>query len=223
MTAASRIRNNSFYLFLLTISNYFVGLLVFPHLSRVLTVETFGLVGFAMMYMLIFQSVVEYGFMISGTADISRNRDDSSVLSRLVTDVMATKVVLIALSLLAFLVSALFVEIVRDNLLFLVVFFCSSATAALVPDFYFRGIESMRTIASRSLASRLLSVVLIVAAVRDDADRLWIPAAFFLGNLIALLWSFASMRRSGFRFSQVSYTSCRASRPQSIRQPAHLY
>lgn len=203
MTAVSRIRNNSFYLLLLTISNYFVGLLVFPHLSRVLTVESFGVVGFAMMYTLIFQSAVEYGFMISATADISRNRDNSSVVSRLVTDVMATKVVLLALSLSAFLVSALFVEIVRDNLLFLVLFFCSSVTAALVPDFYFRGIERMRTVASRSLVSRLLSVALIVVVVRSDADRLWIPTALFLGNLIAMLWSFASMRRFGFRSSQV--------------------
>lgn len=57
----SAIAKNAIFLYGLTFSNYFVGLLLFPYLSRVLSVEGFGLIGFSTSLCLVFQMIVEYG------------------------------------------------------------------------------------------------------------------------------------------------------------------
>ena len=57
----TRIVKNTVFLYILTFSNYFLGLILFPFLSRTLSVENFGLVGFSMSFVLIFQMIVEYG------------------------------------------------------------------------------------------------------------------------------------------------------------------
>ena len=81
-----RIIKNSFFLYALTFSNYFIGLLLFPYLSRVLSVEKFGLIGFSTSICLVFQMIVEFGFQLSTTAEISLHREDGKVISRLVND-----------------------------------------------------------------------------------------------------------------------------------------
>ncbi|HFI2665000.1 TPA: oligosaccharide flippase family protein, partial [Streptococcus suis] len=72
----NKIAKNTLFLYILTFSNYFLGLMLFPYLSRVLSVEKFGLVGFSMSFVLIFQMIVEYGFSISGTAQIAKYQSD---------------------------------------------------------------------------------------------------------------------------------------------------
>jgi len=52
---------NTFLLYVLTFSNYFIGILLFPYISRTLSIEGFGLVGYSMAYVLIFQVIVEFG------------------------------------------------------------------------------------------------------------------------------------------------------------------
>ena len=43
----SRIFKNALFLYALTFSNYLIGLFLLPYLSRVLSVEKFGVIGFA--------------------------------------------------------------------------------------------------------------------------------------------------------------------------------
>ena len=92
MSDTRRIGKNTVFLYALTFSNYFVGLLLFPYIARVLSIEGFGLVGFGMVYAMVFQSIVEFGFMISSTARISRVRADFAAVSEIVTNTMLSKV-----------------------------------------------------------------------------------------------------------------------------------
>lgn len=81
----SRIFKNALFLYALTFSNYLIGLLLLPYLSRVLSVEKFGVIGFATSFCLVFQMVVEYGFQLSTTAAISVHRDDKTKMSRTIS------------------------------------------------------------------------------------------------------------------------------------------
>ncbi|WP_343698273.1 oligosaccharide flippase family protein [Caulobacter sp.] len=199
-----RIARNSIFLFALTFSNYFIGLLLFPFISRVLSVNSFGIVGFGMAYAMVFQSIVEFGFMISTTARISRVRSDATKVSEAVTNTMLAKGILLFISTLIFILSAPFVQMVRDHLLVMSLFFLSAATAAMVPDFYFRGMEQMQSIATRAIAARSLSIVIVLALVRGDHELAAVPMSLLASNLVAVLWAFMKMRRLGFRFSQPS-------------------
>lgn len=194
---ARRISGNAIFLFLLTFSNYFVGLLLFPFLSRILSVEGFGLVGFAMSYVLVFQVTVEFGFMISATARVSTKRDDLLQLSRIVTTVSIAKSVLLVFSLGAFILTAQLIPMVREHFLIVFLFFGAAVATAMLPDFYFRGIEKMRTIAVRSVVTKIVAILFVLISVKGDADIYMVPASLLVANLVALGWSFLIMIRHG--------------------------
>jgi O-antigen/teichoic acid export membrane protein len=202
MTDTRRIAKNSFFLLILTLSNYFIGLLLFPYISRVLSISNFGIIGFAMSYAMFYQSIVEYGFMISVTARISKSRHDKAIVSRIITDTMLSKVMLLIVSLSIFFASSSFIPIVNDNLSIMTLFILCSVTTAMLPDFYFRGMEKMKSIAIRSFTSRLLSIAIVIMAVHSNEDMYFIPIALLIGNLLAVCWAWFSMYQEGFRFSK---------------------
>ncbi|MDO4773791.1 MAG: oligosaccharide flippase family protein [Candidatus Saccharibacteria bacterium] len=195
--SGKRIVKNTLFLYVLTFSNYFIGLLLFPVLSRTLSVEMFGLVGFAMAYALLFQVIVDFGFMISATADIAKNRRSIRTMSRIISDVMYAKVALSVVAVGLCVASAALLPMVRDNLPILLLFLASSALSALLPDFYYRGIEAMKIIAIRTLAIKLCAIAIIVTLVHGDQDVLFVPLGMIIGNGIAVIVTAVAMRRDG--------------------------
>ena len=202
---------NTFLLYLLTFSNYFVGLLLFPYISRVLSIEGFGLVGFSMAYAMVFQIIVEFGFMISATASVSKYRSDKDKIAHIISSTMYAKILLSMVSLVLFATSALFVPMVRENVSIVLLFVISSMLASMLPDFFFRGIEQMKTITLRTVGIRALSLVLVVLLVRDESQILLIPVAFIVGNALAVVVTFAAMGRAGTKLKRVQARDAMAS------------
>ena len=71
-----RFVTNTIFLFILTFSNYLFNFITFPYQTRVLGPEVFGNIGFATSVMTYFQLIMEFGFMLSATEDVSKNRDN---------------------------------------------------------------------------------------------------------------------------------------------------
>lgn len=200
---SNQLFKNTAFLYALTFSNYFIGLLLFPYISRVLSVEGFGLVGFSMAYVLIFQVIVEFGFVISATALISKHRSDSEKVSEIISSTMYAKLMLAIVSILIFALSALLVPMVRDNLPIVTLFLVSSLLSASLPDFFFRGIEKMKIITVRTVIIRLLSLLLVFLFVRDESQILFIPIAFIISNAIALVVAVYTITRGGIKLKRV--------------------
>lgn len=205
MTASRRVASNAVYLAMLTAANYLLGLLIFPFLSRVLSIDVFGLVGFSMAYVIIFQVIVEYGFMISATADISRLREDPIAVSSVLSKTMVAKACLVVASLLIFVATGFFIPMVQAHFQVVLLFLLAAIVTALIPDFYFRGIEKMRSIAMRAVASKLLALLLILLLVRGDSDVSFVPLALLAGNMLAVVAAFWVIFADGLRAQPVSY------------------
>ena len=202
-STSKRLIKNGVFLLVLTFSNYFIGLLLFPYISRVLSIEGFGLIGFAMSYAVIFQVMVEFGFMISATAKISKSREDKKEVSVIVSSAMYAKLMLAVVSLVSFCISALFIPMVRDHFDVVGLFVIGSILAAMLPDFFFRGIEEMKSIAIRTVSIRALFLLLVLFFVRDESQILLIPTAFIIGNALAVVLSFVAMYKKGGRLTRV--------------------
>lgn len=200
---SNQVVNNGIFLSILTFSNYFIGLLMFPYISRVLSVEGFGLVGFSMSYATIFQVIVEFGFMISATTTISKNRDDIKKVSQIVSSAMYAKILLTFVSLVLFCLSALLIPMVRQHFTIVGLFVISSMLAAMLPDFFFRGIEKMKLITIRTVSVRALSLLLIILFVKNESQISLIPIAFIIGNIMAVVLGFMSMYKQGGRLTKV--------------------
>lgn len=204
MSNNKRIAKNSSYLFALTISNYFVGLILFPFISRSLSIEGFGLIGFGMTFAAIFQSIVEYGFMISTTAEISKNRNDPKKVSLIISRAILAKTTLAIAAAFVFLIMFLLIENLARYPILMSLFFLSGIAASMVPDFYFRGVEKMQTIAIRAVSCKAISILIVVILVEDDSDIIIIPAALLIGNIISAALAFYYIRKDRITFRSVS-------------------
>ena len=186
----SRIFKNALFLYALTFSNYLIGLLLLPYLSRVLSVEKFGVIGFATSFCLVFQMVVEYGFQLSTTATISVHRDDKAKMSRTISTMTYTKLLLACGASAVFLACAMFVDMLRGHFVIILLFFVDSIAKALLPDAYFRGIERMKDITIRAVSAKsgiLVATLLFVKAtgttMREMLEALKDSFWFFISRI----------------------------------------
>ena len=73
---------NAVMLYILQFSNMFLGLVTVPYQTRIMGAEIFGKLNVAAAIMMYFQLLMDFGFILSAVAKISRHRDDPQVLSK---------------------------------------------------------------------------------------------------------------------------------------------
>lgn len=207
MGSQRTIAKNALSLYGLTFSNYFIGLLMFPYLSRVLSVGAFGFIGYVTSLCVVFQMIIEYGFQISTTAEIALCRKAKGDISRIVSTMTCAKLLLTAASLVGFLLCCLLIDTLRVYIVASILFFADYSIKALLPDSYFRGIERMGGIAARSVAARSGILMGTLLLVKSDETMFLYPAVMFVCDLAALVWAFALIRRDGIRFVRPSVHS----------------
>lgn len=192
-----QLKKNTVSLTLLQIGQYVVPLIILPYLTRVLGAEGFGQFGFAVAFTMYFVLVVEWGFNLSATRDVSVNRSDRTARSVIFWETLAARAGLTLVSMLAILLLVLLVPKLNgfSTLIWLGVMQVLAAT--LSTAFYYQGIEKMGVMALINLGIRLLSIPLMVVFVREPDQvglAFAIQAACFLA---ASLVNLALLLRSG--------------------------
>ena len=83
--------SNFGYLSLFQLFNMFLPLITYPYLIRVLGVELYGTVVFAMAISSYFSIFINFGFNISATKNVSKYRNDKNKLSEIYSSVLTIK------------------------------------------------------------------------------------------------------------------------------------
>lgn len=190
------LKKNAISLTILQVGQYLVPLIVLPYLTRVLGVDGFGQIGFAAAFTMYFVLVVEWGFNLSATRDVSVQRDDKDARSVVFWETLLARVILNigVLVIIWMLVSQVARLEQLSTLIWLGMLQVLAAT--LSTAFYYQGIEKMSAMAFINLGIRTLSIPLIFFLVnRPDQVELafGIQAGCFLvaslANLFLLLRS----------------------------------
>ncbi|MFH0734337.1 MAG: oligosaccharide flippase family protein [bacterium] len=176
---------NLSFLSILQVFNLILPLLTYPYLFHVLGKSIYGLVVYAQATMALFAILINYGFNISATRDVSVNRTNNEKLNEIVSVVYIIKTLLliVCLGLLYFIVSL----IPFFNKYFLLYFFTSSILLyeTFFPIWFFQGLEKMKYITIINLIAKGSFTVLIFILVKDKNDYLIIPLLNGFGALIS--------------------------------------
>ena len=197
---------NTLMLYILTFSNYFLGLIVAPYETRVLGAEVYGLLGAATAVMVYFQLVIDFGFLLSGTQEVALHREDIHHLSRIFTSITIGKLLLTAVSALALAGICLLVPAWQSRMGFYGLCFVYTALNSLIPDYLYRGLEKMSAITVRTVCIKVFFTVGILLFVKNPDDVWMIPVLTGIGNGAAMVYSFYDVnRRFGIRFCAVGW------------------
>ena len=197
---------NTVMLYILQFSNMALGLVTQGYQMRVLGVELIGVLGAAQYATNFFQILIDFGFIYSATAKVSRFREDKNVLNKVLTCVILAKALFMALSFLI-----LFVFIApslpdMSQVLVYAFYLISVCTYALLPDFMYRGLEQMATITVRAVAIKFFATMMIFLFVRQPGDYYMVPLFTAIGNVGAIVFVYWHLfHKVGVRFCKVTW------------------
>ena len=138
--------SNFVYLSILQGLNLLLPLITFPYLVRVLGVEYFGLLSFALALTTYFQIITDYGFNSTATRDVSAVLNDKTKQLEIFNDVMSAKLFLLFFCFIVMILIVFSFEIFRTHWEIYFFSFGSVLGQAIFPVWFFQGIQKMKYI-----------------------------------------------------------------------------
>lgn len=181
---------NFSYLTILQLVGLLIPFITYPYLIRVLGKSTYGLVVYSQAIASFLIILVNFGFNISATKDISIHRNNKIKLQEIISSVISIKIFLFFSGILLLSILMYLIEDLKEYwyLHYLSMGLCISET--LFPIWYFLGIERMKYITLIQLTMRLIFASLIFIFIKYE-NQFWLVPLFngigaIVGSIIAL-------------------------------------
>lgn len=196
------VARNFSYLSAIQVINLLVTLATYPFLIRVLGKEVFGLVVFAQAIVSYLMVLVNFGFQISATREVSVHRHDPEKLNEIFSSVMILKGLLFLISFGLLILAVSLIPQAREEKALYYLSMAACFFEFIFPSWFFQGIEKMGYSTVITVITKLTFFVLIFVFIRDRSDYLLVPLFNGIGAVLAgiiSLW-FALVREK-IRFS----------------------
>lgn len=197
----NKVTKNTIMLYIMNIAQLILPLVTLPYLTRVLTVDNYGVVNYVKSIMTYMQIIIEFGFILSATKDIVKAGNDKKIIGEITGNVILGKILLSLLSLIVLIIFTIFVPILRNNVAFTMLSFIPIFLSTFLIDFFFRGIEKMEVITIRYIVMKSISTLLTFLFVRGNGDLLMIPILDIIGNVVAILLVWKEVYKLGIKLS----------------------
>ena len=166
-------------------TNYLLPLITIPYIIRVIGTDKFGTVALAQAVLGFLSIIVDYGFSLSATRDISIYREDKNKLSKIFSEVIIVKLLLCLFCfIILYLISFIFSKIGQEVLLYFMGFSLVIGQS-IIPVWFFQGIEKMKYLTYLNLTSKAIGTILIFILITSPADYIYIILLSSLGNIIS--------------------------------------
>jgi PST family polysaccharide transporter len=190
-----RLIGNMSALFFLQGASYILPLLTFPYLVRVLGADYFGLLAFATATIMYVALIVDYGFNLSATRQISINRENYEKISEIYSSVMIVKFILMIVGFVVTILVVATVERFKVNWEVYIVTFGIVIGQAIFPIWFFQGLEIMKYITYFNILSKIIFTLMIFIFVNEKSDYLLVPAFTVLGSVVTGILSLQIIRK----------------------------
>ncbi len=187
---ARTVASNFAWLTVLQIAGYAFPLISMPYLARTIGVEGFSKVAFAMAIMVFVQTVSDWGFNLSATRDVAQNRDNPDKVSRIFSNVLWARLLLMCLSFVILTALVMLVPKMHENAAVIMVTFLMIPGHILFPDWFFQAMEKMKYITIFNVTIKFLFTVAVFIFIKTPEDYIIQPLlnaiAFAVCGVISL-------------------------------------
>ena len=201
------VRSNFLSLSVLQIVNMFLPLLILPFLVRKLGLENFGLFVFSQVFVAYFTLIIDYGFNISATREISTHKNDKDYISKVFYSVFFIKIFLLLISIILVSIVIFSFELFRVNYLLHYISFSMIIGQMLFPVWYFQGIENMKMIAILNVVIKTIYTIMIFIFISSSDDLLYVASfnslSFIAVGIIAFYIASKNLHFVSFDFNYI--------------------
>lgn len=169
---SSKLINNFLYNIILTVSGYVFPFLTFPYVTRVLGPSGIGEANFVL-------SIVDYAVMFStlgigsiGIKEIAKCNEDKNKLNQKFSELLSLHLLMMILISIIYLILVFSIPTLRENISLYVIGFCKIVFNVFLIEWFFTGLQNFKYITIRTIATRLIYVILIFLFVRSELDVL---------------------------------------------------
>lgn len=193
------------------ILNAVLPLVMYPYLLRVLGVEKMGIVFLAQALCQVFTQWVDYGFSNTAVKKIAQASRLPDLRKEIANAVLQARLVLLATGTVVYTAVVWVVPAFRAHYHIFLFSYVLVLGQALLPYWFFQGMEKMKFHALMNLISKIISLVLVFVFVREAEDTYLVNALLGLSTCTSALAGLIIMITSyEFRFSGVSYGRIRS-------------
>ncbi|MFX1391507.1 MAG: oligosaccharide flippase family protein, partial [Promethearchaeota archaeon] len=186
--------------------NFITELIILVYLTNTLGANNYGLVSFAVSFILFFQIIIEYGFEHSGTRAISKYRNDQQKLKKIYSSINYVKIILSSICFIILLIVISVFEIFRENFIIYILLFGLIIQSILFPMWFFRGIEKMINITIINFIGKILLIVLIIVFINSSMDYVLYPLfVFIIAILIGFISQILIYKKYKMKFEKVTF------------------
>lgn len=203
----NKLVSNFFSLSALQVLNTVLPLITFPYLIRVVGLELFGLLSFAVAFINYFQVISDYGFNLTGTRDISICDGSHKDMNLVYNEIMSSKIVLTVISFLLMIVIVHTVPFFEKHWDIYYLTFGIVLGQALFPYWFFQGIQEMKFITYFNVISKFLFTFLIFVFIKRQSDYWLVPMFTSLGYIVSSIITLLYIRfkkNISFKFQPLS-------------------
>jgi polysaccharide transporter, PST family len=168
----SPVIRNSVTLYGMQFLDLVLPLITVPYVVRVIHPEGFGITSFVLSFSAYFALLVEYGFSLTSTRDVSLHQENPAELNRVFSETLVAKGALFVASFLAMLLLVAGLPQLRDVWPMVLAAYLSLAGNVLIPVWLFQGLEKMSFLFVSNLITKIVMVGLIFTLVKGPNDAL---------------------------------------------------
>jgi len=185
---------------------FIIEFITLPYLTNIFGSTIFGLISFALSFILFLQVVTEYGFNHSGTRDTSKNRNNPEKIQKIYSAINLVRVVLSIICLVLLVVIINVFEKFKQNSIIFLLLFGLIIQSILSPTWFFRGIEKMKYITIINFIGKVLLLILIFAFIKSNSDyTLYAFFIFIIAVFIGLSTQIFIIKKYKMKFHKSSF------------------
>jgi len=184
----SAFKKNIFYNTLLSVSQVLFPLITFPYSSRILGPAGMGAVNFADNFTTYFLLVAALGIPLYGVREIAKVKDQPQQLSKVFSELLFIHLATSLIAVVILFSLSYFVGRLRADFTLYQIGMSVVIGSVFIAEWFFQGTEQFKYIAIRSVAIRLLTILLLFLLVHTPGDKV----LFYGLNLFAVILSAAA-------------------------------
>ncbi len=168
----SKVIENYSFMTLLPILSVAIGFFTYPFVIRALGTESYGTYIFIFSTLSLFTCFISFSFSLLATKEIAQNHDNKAKKSEIVSSIFFARLFLVGIALIIFIILPFIFPFVEKYFLLYFVCFLGIIWQIFSCNWYFQGMENMKTITYIQIFFSLLSLPFIFLYIKSPSDLL---------------------------------------------------